>query len=104
MRKLVITLFVFSLTILSCGVVEKEMEIRKMLEEEIYIGMTFDEFKSTPWGKSGETVEMNDRRRVIKSRTIVTYGPIRFFYFNSDNKLYQMDEGVRQPDKTIEIK
>ena len=77
---------------------------------QCYIGMPFSELQSL-MGENLKLVEITDRRSVYQVN--VQYNRmnysgfkryVRFFYFDTDGKLYQLDKGVTPADVKVEVK
>jgi len=104
MKKIII--FIFSIVLLgSCGL----WIDASVAADSSYIGMTISEFKQGV-GRSAELGEMGSKRTVYKMHNYEYDGLFptdkiigtKFFYFNSEGKLYQIDEGIPQ-QKRYEI-
>lgn len=87
-----------SLVLFGCGVAKKYQS----LIAKCYIGMSISEFKDVSKDyKRVKLLELSPRRTVYKA--YYTGYDYKFLYFDSTGKLFQMDEGVRQPDINMQI-
>ena len=68
--------------------------------DKVYLGMSISEFKAN--ARKPALVSMKDNFVCYRCQYIHESVQTRFFYFK-DDKLYQIDEGVREADVNIKV-
>tara|TARA_B110000977_G_scaffold138049_1_gene175308 strand:+ start:241 stop:558 length:318 start_codon:yes stop_codon:yes gene_type:complete len=99
-----ILMLIASFVLFGCGAIKK-------LDSKVsqcYLGMPITELKSL-FGKDLELVEINSTRTVYKvdkslSNDYWSDSIFKYFYFDTNGKLFSIDEGETPPDVSVEIK